>query len=321
MDNNLLDLKPALPNKLLQDDGTITDIMGTPVVSSSEAYDTKPALPNKFMNADGSYSTLNEIIAGAISPELFVIVEELPTTGDTSKIYLVPNARGTFDEYIWTGSEWDNIGMLEFDINDYYTKTETNTNFLKKDNTTAYTPNGDYNPATKKYVDDDIVNHMQVYRWNGQTAGAANKAMFQEIYNKSRTIPILIINDSKSLDHPSDYTMNCMYLIGPNNSITNNSINLYPIGNNKFIHTYNSYSSIPNREAFTLQLAFETGTETLKSITILDTGGSDGVLNVLALGYNYSTPYTPQYPGSPATKKYVDDSIANNITNVLGGSY
>ena len=27
-------------------------------------------------------------------------------------------------------------------------------NELKKDNTTSYTPSGDYNPSTKKYVDD-----------------------------------------------------------------------------------------------------------------------------------------------------------------------
>ena len=31
------------------------------------------------------------------------------------------------------------------------------------------------------------------------------------------------------------------------------------------------------------------------------------LMNVLDTGTNYSTPYTPQYNGSPATKKYVDD--------------
>ena len=36
---------------------------------------------------------------------------------------------------------------------------------------------------------------------------------------------------------------------------------------------------------------------------------------------NYSTPYTPQYDGSPATKKYVDDSIASSITAALEESY
>lgn len=33
--------------------------------------------------------------------------------------------------------------------------------------------------------------------------------------------------------------------------------------------------------------------------------------NVLKTGKDYSTPYTPQYDGSPATKKYVDDSVAD----------
>ena len=29
---------------------------------------------------------------------------------------------------------------------------------------------------------------------------------------------------------------------------------------------------------------------------------------ILRTGYNYSTPYEPEYDGSPATKKYVDDN-------------
>lgn len=148
--------KKSLPNKLIQDDGTITDIAGNEVVSATEAYNSKPALPNKFLNPDGSYSTLNEIIASMVDTDIFVIVDELPTTGDPQKIYIVPNNDGTFNEYRWTGTSWDNIGMIEFDITNYYTKSETDSNFLKKNNTTSFTPSGDYNPATKKYVDDAI---------------------------------------------------------------------------------------------------------------------------------------------------------------------
>lgn len=33
-------------------------------------------------------------------------------------------------------------------------------NYLAKDNTTKYEPTGDYNPATKKYVDDNKLNHQ-----------------------------------------------------------------------------------------------------------------------------------------------------------------
>lgn len=105
-------LKSSLPNKLLQDDGTITDIGGNPVVGSVKEYDNAPALPNKFMNPDGTYSTLNEIINSMIDIDIFIVVDTLPDTGEDNKIYLVPNSSGTFDEYYWTGTNWDKIGEL-----------------------------------------------------------------------------------------------------------------------------------------------------------------------------------------------------------------
>ncbi len=150
------ELKGALANKLVQEDGTITDIAGNAISGGVDAYKMKKSLPNKFLNADGTYSTLNDIIAGFIDVDIYVIVEELPEEGNPQKIYIVPNGDGTFNEYRWTGSGWDPVGMLEFDLTDYYTKTETETNFLKKNNVTEYTPAQDYNPATKKYVDDAI---------------------------------------------------------------------------------------------------------------------------------------------------------------------
>ena len=201
--NFVLDSKPALPNKLLRDDGTITDITGAPVENAVEAYAAKQALPNKFLNPDGSYSTLNEIIASMVDTSIYVIVDELPQEGNPQKIYLVPDGKGGFIEYHWTGTKWDPIGMIEFDLSNYSTTqemmnaieasalltlnaakdyadglasnydaagsastAETNaenyadTNFLKKTNTTSYTPSGDYNPATKKYVDDSITTNI-----------------------------------------------------------------------------------------------------------------------------------------------------------------
>lgn len=142
--------KKALPNKLLQADGSITDIAGNVVVNAVEVYNSKPALPNKFLNPDGTYSTLSEIIAGIVDTSIYVIVDELPTEGNPQKIYLLPAENGKFNEYHWTGTIWDPIGMLEFDIENYLSKT----------NTTAYTPTGDYNPATKKYVDDAITTNI-----------------------------------------------------------------------------------------------------------------------------------------------------------------
>lgn len=119
-------------------------------------FDSMKAIPNKFLNPDGSYSTLTEILAGALDTDLFIVVDELPEIGEANKIYIVEQD-GKLIEYIWLDDQWDPIGMIEFDIDNYYTKTQTDSNFLKKTNTTAYTPTGDYNPATKQYVDTNAV--------------------------------------------------------------------------------------------------------------------------------------------------------------------
>ena len=120
----ILDSKAGLPNKLLQADGTTTDMLGNVVVNPDNAWDSKPALPNKWLNPDGTYSTLNEIIASMVDTSIYVIVDELPSEGDTQKIYLVSDGKGGFVEYHWTGEKWDPVGMIEFDISKYSTTQE-----------------------------------------------------------------------------------------------------------------------------------------------------------------------------------------------------
>lgn len=96
---NQLNEELSIPNKLLQKDGTITDLVGNTIDSSTELYDSRPALPNKFLNSDGSYSTLDEILGKVVDTDIFIVVDTLPKTGEANKIYLVPNNIGSFDEY------------------------------------------------------------------------------------------------------------------------------------------------------------------------------------------------------------------------------
>lgn len=117
------DSKAALANKLIKEDGTVTDFAGNPVIGAVVAYDNKPALPNKWLNPDGTISTLAEIVTNMIDNDIFLIVDELPEEGVTDKVYLVVQDNKLI-EYLWTGSEWDPVGMVEFDITNYYTKTE-----------------------------------------------------------------------------------------------------------------------------------------------------------------------------------------------------
>lgn len=62
-------------------------------------------------------------VSGGIS---FVVVDTLPTTGDSNKIYLVPHNHGStdvYDEYIYVNNSWEKIGNTDIDLTDYATKT------------------------------------------------------------------------------------------------------------------------------------------------------------------------------------------------------
>lgn len=99
-------------------------------------YYTKPETDAKFNQLD-------------ITNRL--IVEELPTQDISTKtIYMVPKTTSkdndVYIEYMYINNAWEILGNTSIDLS----------NYLAKDNTTAFTPSGDYNPATKKYVDDAV---------------------------------------------------------------------------------------------------------------------------------------------------------------------
>lgn len=121
------ELKSALPNKSYNEDGTTTDLLGNVVQNPVPEYENKQSLPNKWLNPDGSYSTLLELISGAIDTELFVVVDELPATGKPNKIYLLTQQDGTCIEYIYVNNKWDPVGMVQFDLSKYSTTEQMNT--------------------------------------------------------------------------------------------------------------------------------------------------------------------------------------------------
>ena len=68
---NSLDNIPAIPNKLLQQDGSITDFAGKTSTNPVMEYANRPALPNKFLNPDGSYSTFDELLGKIVDTNIF----------------------------------------------------------------------------------------------------------------------------------------------------------------------------------------------------------------------------------------------------------
>ena len=311
MNSVVYNSKQALPNKLLQEDGSITDLAGNSVVGAVDTYETKPALPNKWINPDGSYSTLAEIVTSMIDTDLFIVVDELPETGESNKIYLLVQGDKLI-EYIWVNNAWDPVGMVEFDINNYYTKSEVtqlltntlnsakeyaNTNFLKKDNTTAYTPTQDYHPATKLYVDQKAVTFKAFP--NEFVTNDTTQAFLNSVTAQHLPVGMAYLGQVSLSDMPDGVTVQAeveVYIYPQNVAYcVMRSAEVSP-----YIWECNSYE---NR-------GWEAIDATAKSYA--DTN---------FLKKNNTTAYTPTANYNPATKKYVDDAIATNITQTLGGSY
>lgn len=119
------ELARALPNKLLNADGSITDFQGN-IISpanaiNAEAFKKAKSLPNKFLDETGEVKDYAQI-----SLEIFIPVDELPEIGENNKIYLIPGEEGTFDEYYWTGNGWEMLGNVSIDLSGYPTFEQMN---------------------------------------------------------------------------------------------------------------------------------------------------------------------------------------------------
>lgn len=120
------ELSKALPNKLLNADGSITDFQGNIISPASEinaeVYKNSKAIANKFVTESGDTKTYAEI-----SLDIFIVVDTLPEEGEKNRIYLVPGTDGTFDEYFWNeNNKWDKIGEVNIDLSNYPTFAQMN---------------------------------------------------------------------------------------------------------------------------------------------------------------------------------------------------
>lgn len=121
------DSKKALPNKLLNADGSITDFQGNLISPANkvnaEVYKRSKAIANKFITENDDIKTYAEITV-----DIFVVVDTLPEEGEKNKIYLVPSKNGMFDEYFYNeNGKWDKIGEVNIDMSNYPTFSQMNT--------------------------------------------------------------------------------------------------------------------------------------------------------------------------------------------------
>ena len=89
-------------------------------------------------------SQINSLITTALSGISVgltpTVVAELPTTGESDKLYLVSNGGSdttdTFDEYIWVTDKYEKVGNTSIDLSNYVTTATLNTELAKKVNAT-----------------------------------------------------------------------------------------------------------------------------------------------------------------------------------------
>ncbi len=103
---------------------------------------TALAVTSKAVNIDLSdYATHDEVAAAGGSGEIKIeVVDQLPTENiSTSTIYMVPNTSGSYDKYVYSNSEWVNIGSSETDMSDYVKKADAITGLSVSGTTVTYT--------------------------------------------------------------------------------------------------------------------------------------------------------------------------------------
>ena len=289
-------------------------------------------LGDVFSTKDYVVNKIQEAIAAATGDFSFtpIVVQTLPTQDiDEHTIYLVPKTGETgdiYDEYIYINNAWEHIGSTSVDLS----------NYLAKNNTTSFTPSGDYNPATKKYVDDAVGsvssdiqyttmptasadNLGKVVQYIGTTTSSYTKGFFytctSQVESNVTTYswqPISVENDEiQKITSENIYINtlpNGLYLIGSGiNANTNvyqkststNSLTIVGYG----ILLVNEYRT--RKTGLVFQRCFIHDVELSNTIYTLDLS--------TVLHNNNTTVYTPVNDYNPATKKYVDDSITNKI--------
>lgn len=219
------------------------------------------------------------------------VVTELPETGESNVIYLVPkqdeDENNVFDEYIWINDDWELIGTTDIDLSDYYTKSEVdgklppiyalNTTNQLNDNNGGQTLENDAKTRYSEIITDAYAKGYKNIAILLCSTSSGKAYMF---YSNA------IISTSVAPDFYADCTFK-------NHKDMDVIVRRWLIG-------YGTW----NNGVFTLSgsLTYDVEKKNL-------------------LYSNNSTAYTPT-PNSynPATTKYVDDSIANKQDVLTAGS-
>ncbi len=180
------------------------------VVATSGSYTdliNKPSIPSKTsdLTNDSSFQTEAQV-ESAINSKLTSVMrykgsvdtyDDLPTEGvELGDVY---NVSDTGENYAWNGTTWDDLGGGEVNLENYYTKSQTDTLLNAKANTadlSTVATSGSYNdledkptiPTTTSQLTNDsgFITSSALTPY-ATTAQLASKADSSNVYLKSDT--------------------------------------------------------------------------------------------------------------------------------------
>lgn len=117
-------------------------------------------LANYYLKTETYTQTEVNNLIGQIKTISIEVIDSLPETGESNKIYFVPKDGTTgdiYNEYIWINNAWELIGSTQVDLTGYATETWVNNqikNFLNEAQVTEIVNNSLTSYYTKTQTDD-----------------------------------------------------------------------------------------------------------------------------------------------------------------------
>lgn len=225
------------------------------------------------------------------------VVDTLPETGETDTIYLVkkdnPGEQNLYDEYVYTDTGWEHIGDTSVDLSNYYTKEESDTKLNEKQDklpiyyASVYTPIKDLLPIFNSWLSDyKRTNMMPMFSMGYSDTPYTGNSMYLKSVEYNNTTQLWYFNFSSTIGELSA-----------------------PITQEIYMLSYDSDNEVFLR----CQKAGHNG-QYLTPMYDFSKGASFGKR---ALSTTNTEEYTPTANYHPATKKYVDDAITDNISRFI----
>lgn len=204
---------------------------------------------------------------------------------------------------------------------EFYIERVSDTTYLSTTNTSEYTPTNDYNPATKKYVDD---NSPDVFYWDGlsSTSNPKNKELWQKVVDKANLKTVIVYASHES---STSKQKKAVFILNPQDFLT-------PTGTKQISGLLNYSANSVNSGTGTYHTIYYPSVSItftnrrVSSITSISYS-SQSSYKYLPTDNTQVLSYVPTYDYHPATKKYVDDikykgspklNISCNVTNNNG---